>query len=112
MNVDYYFLPDDSRRWNENDHQYYNGSYKNYHELKLRISKDLPFLYDEVTSNLDVIKVLDEDINLAVILAMSNKLSHEHKHFRVTILMQGSERLRPKVIGYVYRGVEDDYSFL
>ena len=110
--VDYYLLPSDGRMWNDDDHQYYNESCKNYHELKLKISKDLPFLYDEVTGNLDVVKVLDEDINLAVIMAMSNKLSHEHKHFTITLLVSGSERLRPEVVGYFYHGVEDDYSFL
>ena len=102
--IDYYNLPSDMSQWSEEDHKLYDSSCKNIHDLKIQISNDLPYLYQEVTGKLDLIKTLDEDINLAIILAMSNKLSFEYKRFHITLLMQYSEKLKPIVVGYYYNG--------
>lgn len=103
--IDYYNLPSDRGNWSEEDKKVYNDSCKDYHELKIHLSHELPYLYNDVISKLDLVKVLDDDINLAVILAMSNKLSFEYQRLHITLLMQYSEKLKPIVVGYYYNGI-------
>ena len=105
--IDYYNLPSDMSQWSEEDKQFYKESCKDYHELKILLSRELPSLYNDVISRLDLVKVLDDDINLAVILAMS-KLSFEYQSFHITLLMQYSEKLKPSVVGYYYNGIVEE----
>lgn len=107
MLIDYYNMPSDRDYWSEDDKRLFKSSCKNYHELKIRLSRDLPNLYRDVVSRINTIKVLDEDIEVAIILAMSNKLSHNFMDLHITLLMDNGEFLRPEVIGYYYHGVAD-----
>lgn len=105
MIIDYYNLPSDEIEWLDEEKRLYEDSCKNYHELKIKLSREFPELYSQVTRRLDLIKILDDDIELSIILAMSNKLSHEYKYLKITMLVQDSERLKPTVIGYYYGGL-------
>ena len=106
--VDYYDLPSDMNQWFDEEKELYRYSCKNYHELKIKLSKEFPELYSDVIEKIDLIKILDDNIELAIILAMSNKLSHERKHLNIALLVQDSERLTPKVIGYYYQGLLEE----
>ena len=106
--VDYYNLPFDKSEWLDEEIKLYEASCSNYHQLKIKLSREFPELYTEVTKKLDLIKILDDDIELSVILAMDNKLSHEYKHLKIILLMQNSEILKPEVIGYYYDGLVDE----
>ena len=108
MIIDYYNLSEDKNNWTDGEKELYRFSAKNYHELKIRLSREMPELYSEVIKRLDMVKILDEDIELSVILAMKNKLSHEGKHMKITLLVTTSDRLTPQVIGYFYEGIIEE----
>lgn len=106
--VDYYNLPIDMDQWSSEEKELYKYSCKNYHELKIKLSREFPELYSEVIKKFSLIKKLDKNIELSIILAINNKLSHEYKHLKIIFLVQGSEKLTPKVIGYYYQGVLEE----
>lgn len=106
--VDFYNLPFDKSEWLDEEIKVYEESSKDIHQLKIKLSRQFPELYSDVIDKLDMIKILDEDIELSVILAMDNKLSHEGKHLKIILLMQNSEILKPEVIGYCYDGLLEE----
>lgn len=105
MLVDFINLPDEGEVWSNGDKYIHRNMFKNYKDLKIRISQDFPELYEEIQTK-DIVKIISKDDDLAVILAMVNKLSWKGINLRVIIITQDADLLQPKVIGYYYDGYE------
>ena len=99
-------LPSDYRDWTDEEIEIYVNSYKSYRDLKIRLGEEFPDIYSKIVRKYHIIAELDEDPDLAIIHAMSNKLSWQGKHLKITIITQYGDLLKPEIIGYTFDGIE------
>ena len=105
MLIDFINLPEEGEIWTDEERYIQKNMFKNYRDLKLRIAKDFPELYEE-TKEKDIVKIVSKDNDLAIILAMVNKLSWQGINLKITIITQDADLLTPKLRGYFYNGYE------